>query len=58
MTDKAPWALRLTPQRMRDTVEMVRIVRGRTFEQMLDEPRFYLVVNTDSPFQLVGGTLD
>jgi hypothetical protein len=32
MTDKAPWTLRLTPQRMRDTVAMVRIVRGRTFE--------------------------
>jgi hypothetical protein len=58
MTDKAPWTVRLTPQRMRDTVAVVRIVRGRAFEQMLDEPRFYLVVNTDSPFQLVGGTLD
>jgi trimethylamine--corrinoid protein Co-methyltransferase len=52
LTDKALWAFTFTRERMEDTFEMVRIVRGRTHEEMLNEPSFYSVVNTNSPLQL------
>jgi trimethylamine--corrinoid protein Co-methyltransferase len=52
LTDKALWAFTFTRQRMEDTFEMVRIARGRTLEEMLNEPSFYSVVNTNSPLQL------
>ncbi len=52
LTDKALWAFTFTRRRMEDTFEMVRIARGRTLEEMLNEPSFYSVVYTNSPLQL------
>jgi trimethylamine--corrinoid protein Co-methyltransferase len=51
-TDKVPWAFTFTPRRMQDVFEMLRIVRGVSADQLLGEPSFYSVVNTNSPLQI------
>lgn len=51
-TDKAIWSFTFTPQRMADAFEMVRIARGISHEQMLAEPSFHSLINTNSPLQI------
>jgi trimethylamine--corrinoid protein Co-methyltransferase len=53
-TDKVPFGSTITPQRIEDVFEMVRIARGVSREQMLREPSYYSVINTNSPMQLDG----
>jgi trimethylamine--corrinoid protein Co-methyltransferase len=52
--DKVPFGSTITPQRIHDVFEMVRIARGITTEQMLREPSYYSVINTNSPMVLDG----
>ncbi|HVR66251.1 MAG TPA: trimethylamine methyltransferase family protein [Verrucomicrobiae bacterium] len=54
LSDKIPFAGTITPQRMRDFFDMVCIVRGITEDQLLREPSYYSVINTNSPLQLDG----
>jgi trimethylamine--corrinoid protein Co-methyltransferase len=54
LSDKVPFAGTITPQRMRDFFDMVCIVRGISEEQLLQEPSYYSVINTNSPLQLDG----
>ena len=54
LSDKVPFAGTITPQRMRDFFDMVCIVRGISEEQLLREPSYYSVINTNSPLQLDG----
>ena len=51
-TDKVSFMFTLTPQRMRDVFEMLRIARGVTAEQLMAEPSVYSIINTNSPMQL------
>ncbi|MGH6934419.1 MAG: trimethylamine methyltransferase family protein [Dongiaceae bacterium] len=51
-SDKVAFMFTLTPQRMRDVFEMLRIVRGIPAEQMMREPCLYSIINTNSPLQL------
>jgi trimethylamine--corrinoid protein Co-methyltransferase len=53
-SDKIPFGSTITPQRIEDVFELVRIARGATREQMLREPSYYSVINTNSPMQLDG----
>jgi trimethylamine--corrinoid protein Co-methyltransferase len=53
-TDKVPFGSTITPQRIHDVFEMVRIARGISTEQMLLEPSYYSVINTNSPMVLDG----
>ena len=51
-TDKATWTFTFTPQRMADVFEMVRIARGIDEAQLLREPSFHSLINTNSPLQI------
>lgn len=51
-SDKALHTYSLGRQRTLDTIEMVRIARGVTDDQLLAEPSIYTVVNTSSPLRL------
>jgi trimethylamine--corrinoid protein Co-methyltransferase len=51
-TDKVAFGANNAPQRIRDVFEMVRIARGVSTEQMLREPSYYSVINTNSPMVL------
>ena len=52
LTDKGCHVYSLGRQRNRDLIEMVRIARGRTPEQLDDEPSVFTIVNTNSPLTL------
>jgi trimethylamine--corrinoid protein Co-methyltransferase len=52
--DKVAFMFTLTPQRMRDVFEMMRIARGISAEQLMREPSLYSIINTNSPLQLDG----
>ncbi len=51
LTDKVLYGYSLGPERIRDSIEMVRISRGVTTEQMGREPSIFTVVNANSPLQ-------
>jgi trimethylamine--corrinoid protein Co-methyltransferase len=52
LTDKGCHVYSLGRQRNRDLIEMVRIARGRTPEQLDEEPSVFTIVNTNSPLTL------
>jgi trimethylamine--corrinoid protein Co-methyltransferase len=52
LTDRAINVYSLGRQRNLDVIEMVRIARGRTHEQLDEEPSLFTVVNTNSPLTL------
>jgi len=52
LTDKAFCIYSLGADRNRDGIEMVRIARGLTHEQLLEQPSLFTVINTNSPLQL------
>ena len=52
LTDKGCHVYSLGRQRNRDLIEMVRIARGRTPEQLEGEPSVFTIVNTNSPLTL------
>ena len=52
LTDKAFCIYSLGAERNRDAIEMVRIARGVSSEQLKNEPSVWTVINTNSPLQL------
>lgn len=52
LTDKAFCIYSLGAQRNTDAIEMVRIARGVSTEQLQQEPSVWTVINTNSPLQL------
>ena len=52
LTDRAFHAYSLGRQRNLDALEIVRIARGITDEQLDQEPSLYTVINTNSPLRL------
>ena len=54
MSDKPFHAYSLGRQRILDALEIVRIGRGVTTEQLRAEPSLYTVINTSSPLRLDG----
>ena len=52
VTEKIPFAYARGREALADAIEIIRIVRGITKEQMLVEPSMYTVVNANSPLQL------
>ena len=52
LTDKGLHGYSLGRERIRDALEIARIGRGVTYEQMAGEPSLYTVVNTSSPLRL------
>lgn len=52
LTDKAFHIYSLGRERNRDGIEIARIVRGLTHEQLVDEPSCYTIINTNSPLKL------
>jgi trimethylamine--corrinoid protein Co-methyltransferase len=51
-SDKVMFGANNAPRRIRDAFEMARIARGVSAEQMLREPGYYSVINTNSPMML------
>lgn len=51
LCDKVNFAYALGDERIRDGLEMARIARGITMEQLCREPSFFTVVNANSPLQ-------
>lgn len=51
-SDKVPFVYATGRDRLLDALEMVRLVRGISKEQMLREPSAYTVINTNSPLKL------
>ena len=62
LTDKMGYGYCLNRQRIRDSIEMVRIGRGISTEQLLREPSIFTVVNANSPRQydvaMLGGIIE
>ncbi len=62
LSDKMGFGYSLNRQRIRDSIEMVRISRGVTADQMLSEPSIFTVVNANSPLQydvaMLGGIIE
>jgi trimethylamine--corrinoid protein Co-methyltransferase len=56
--DKAFHAYALGRQRMTDAIEIARIGRGVTSDQMRSEPSLFTVVNTSSPLRLDGPMIE
>jgi trimethylamine---corrinoid protein Co-methyltransferase len=54
LTDKVFHAYSLGRQRILDALEIVRIGRGITREQLASEPSLFTIVNTSSPLRLDG----
>ncbi len=52
LTDKPFHAYSLGRERNLDAIEIARIARGVTEEQLLDEPSLYTIINTNSPLKL------
>jgi trimethylamine--corrinoid protein Co-methyltransferase len=58
LSDKAFHAYALGRQRILDAVEIVRIARGLSREQLAGEPSLFTVVNTSSPLRLDGPMIE
>jgi len=52
LTDKVTYAYALGRQRILDGIEMVRIARGISHEQLLREPSLFTIVNSSSPLRI------
>lgn len=52
LTDKPYCIYSLGAERNRDAIEMTRIGRGVSMDQLRDEPSVWTVINTNSPLQL------
>lgn len=52
LTDKVVFGYSLGRDRILDVIEMARIARGISEEQLLREPSLWTIVNTNSPLQL------
>jgi trimethylamine--corrinoid protein Co-methyltransferase len=57
LTDKAFHAYSLGKQRNTDVIEMTRIARGITMEQLEQEPSLITIINSSSPLRLDGPML-
>ena len=53
-TDKVPFASSTGRHRLLDAIEIVRMARGISHDQLLREPSTYTVINTNSPLKLDG----
>ena len=53
-SDKVPFASSTGRHRLFDAIEIVRLARGISREQLLAEPSTYTVINTNSPLKLDG----
>jgi trimethylamine--corrinoid protein Co-methyltransferase len=53
-SDKVPFASSTGRARLFDSVEIARMARGISREQLLQEPSAYTVINTNSPLKLDG----
>jgi len=53
-SDKFPFVYATGRERLFDSLEIVRLARGITHDQMLREPSAYTVINTNSPLKLDG----
>ena len=51
-SDKVPFVYATGRERLLDSLEITRLARGITVEQMLQEPSAYTVINTNSPLKL------
>ena len=58
LTDKAFHAYSLGRTRILDGIEIARIARGLSREQLLDEPSLFTVVNSSSPLRIDGPMLE
>lgn len=58
LTDKVFHAYSLGRQRILDALEIVRIGRGLTSEQLTQEPSLFTVVNSSSPLRLDGPMIE
>ncbi len=62
LSDKVGFGYSLNRQRIRDSIEMVRISRGISSDQMQTEPSIFTVVNANSPLQydlaMLGGIIE
>ena len=52
LTDKVHSIYSLGAERVRDGIEMTRIARGLTAEELREQPSLWTVINTNSPLQL------
>ena len=62
LSDKIGFGYSLNRQRIKDSIEMVRIARGISEDQMKSEPSIFTVVNANSPLQydlaMLGGIIE
>ncbi len=58
LTDKAFHAYSLGRTRILDGIEMARIVRGISREQLLQQPSLFTIVNSSSPLRIDGPMLE
>ncbi len=58
LTDKAFHAYSLGRTRILDGIEMARIARGITKEQLLQQPSLFTIVNSSSPLRIDGPMLE
>lgn len=58
LSDKVTHAYSLGRQRIVDAIEMVRIGRGVSHEQLLREPSLFTIVNSSSPLRIDGPMLE
>ncbi len=62
LTDKMSYGYCLNRQRIRDSIEMARIARGISTEQLMNEPSIFSVINANSPLQydvaMLGGIIE
>lgn len=54
LSDKVPFVVSTGRHRLMDSLEIARMARGITHEQMQREPSAYTVINTNSPLKLDG----
>ncbi|MEO9876177.1 MAG: trimethylamine methyltransferase family protein [Anderseniella sp.] len=52
MTEKPFHAYSLGPERIRDGIEIARIARGVSHEQLETEPSLFTIINTNSPLKM------
>ena len=58
LTDKCFHAYSLGAVRIKDALEIVRIARGVSAEQLENEPSLFTIINTNSPLKLDGPMLE
>jgi trimethylamine--corrinoid protein Co-methyltransferase len=58
LTDKVFHAYSLGRQRILDAIEIVRIARGVTSQQLAEQPSLFTIVNTSSPLRLDGPMIE